>query len=142
MSSRCGMTKKDGTACKAWAVRGSDPPRCVAHGGGKGKVGAPVGNANARTHGVYATQRTVSPDLDARIADLDARIVSLAIFIDERTADLSTEEFIKLLALHGQLISRLGRLMSQQDKGGGDAELQQAIDEALDRLSKEWGIEL
>jgi len=42
--------------CRAWAVRGSDPPLCSAYAG-RG-VGAPPGNQNARTHGFYASAIT------------------------------------------------------------------------------------
>ena len=43
-SRRCMAIKPDGDPCRAWAIRGSDPPRCAAH---SGKVGAPSGNQNA-----------------------------------------------------------------------------------------------
>jgi hypothetical protein len=28
---RCGGRRKDGRPCRAWAARGSDPPRCASH---------------------------------------------------------------------------------------------------------------
>lgn len=58
---RCGALTKAGRPCRAWPVRGSDPPRCSAHGGGKRPVGAPQGNRNAEKHGWYSQQRP-SPD--------------------------------------------------------------------------------
>ncbi|MBN1247137.1 MAG: hypothetical protein JXC32_05725 [Anaerolineae bacterium] len=47
---RCGATRRDGTPCKAWAVRGSSPPLCVAHGGrasGAGSAGCAADPADA-----------------------------------------------------------------------------------------------
>ena len=51
---RCTATTNLGKPCRSWAVHGTDPPRCVAHGGGSGKHGAPRGNKNAVKHGFYA----------------------------------------------------------------------------------------
>ena len=53
-SLRCTATTRKGQPCRAWAVPGTDPPRCAAHGGVASKPGAPSGNQNAVTHGFYA----------------------------------------------------------------------------------------
>ncbi|ULK96342.1 HGGxSTG domain-containing protein [Bradyrhizobium sp. I71] len=50
-SPRCGAATRNGTACRAPAVHGS--PRCRMHGGAW-RSGAPIGNQNARKHGVFA----------------------------------------------------------------------------------------
>ncbi|MDF1515787.1 MAG: hypothetical protein P1S60_18415 [Anaerolineae bacterium] len=50
----CTATTRTGQPCRAWAVPGTDPPRCAPHGGAGAKPGAPVGNQNALTHGYYA----------------------------------------------------------------------------------------
>jgi hypothetical protein len=52
-SRRCSATCANGKPCRAWALRGSEPPLCAAH---SGKVGAPPGNKNAQTHGYYSRQ--------------------------------------------------------------------------------------
>lgn len=143
MGTRCRATKGDGMPCRAWAVQGTDPPRCAAHGGAPTPPGAPAGNNNAQTHGAY-TSAQVSADLTARIDDLDRRIRQLSDYIDHHLADLAPEDFTRLAALQGQLSSRLGRLMRdriQIDGQGGD-ELTEAINKALDELSQEWDIEL
>ena len=144
MGQHCTATKKDGDPCKAWAVTSSSPPRCSAHGGGKSPVGAPPANQNAQTHGAYSQDTAQPADLDARIRDLDRRIRRLSDYIDDQPADLDTGDYIALLNLHGQLTSRLGRLMRdrQQVSGDEDTELTQAMSAALDQLAKEWGIEL
>lgn len=52
----CTATTRLGQPCRAWAVLGTDPPRCAPHGGTGAKPGAPEGNRNAVTHGFYANQ--------------------------------------------------------------------------------------
>lgn len=51
-SPRCGARTRSGGACKSPAVSGKK--RCRMHGGATGS-GAPRGNNNARTHGLYAS---------------------------------------------------------------------------------------
>ena len=65
----CTATTSAGFPCRAWAVRGSDPPRCAPHrrspsggGGGRWRIGAPDDNTNALKHGVYAAS-SLLPDL-------------------------------------------------------------------------------
>jgi hypothetical protein len=129
---RCTAMTAIGTPCKAWAVRGSDPPRCAAHGGGQA---APppdkVGEAG-------------SLSLDAAIADLYRRLGQLSAYIDDRLADLEPGLYARLASLQGQLTSRLGRLLRDRQQLQGDAadQLIQAVHQALDDISTEWGVEL
>jgi len=58
-SKRCTAVRADGDPCRAWAVRGTDPPRCAAHGGTDAPIGAPPGNVNALQHGAYADPSTL-----------------------------------------------------------------------------------
>ena len=88
-------------------------------------------------------------DLAWRIADLDRRIQHLSDYIDDVTigdekGDISVNAYTKLVSLHGQLSSRLGRLMRdrQQLEGGEESELDRAIDDALDMASEILGVEL
>lgn len=133
MSQRCSESTKNGKPCKAWAVRGSIPPRCAAHGGGKALTGAPANNRNAVTHGVYALSTDPPTDLNARIADLDRRVRELSEFIDNLPADTPTTERSALFDLQGRLTSRLGRLMkdrqaiSSTDADDMEAELREAL---------------
>ena len=82
-------------------------------------------------------------NLDERIADLDRRIRALSVYIDDYS-DLEIREYIRLLSLYGELVSRLGRLMRDRQKLSGDQvnELRTAIYAALDDISKEQGIKL
>ncbi|MGD8491253.1 MAG: hypothetical protein PVG54_14420 [Anaerolineae bacterium] len=82
----------------------------------------------------------------ATIADLAVKQQRLSALIDhclEKDAP-SLRELVRLLALHGQNASRLGRLLRDQQALSDPAadELSQAIDLALDELSAEWGVEL
>jgi hypothetical protein len=52
-SLRCGARTRSGGSCRAPAVSGKR--RCRMHGGAPGS-GAPRGNQNARTHGLYTSE--------------------------------------------------------------------------------------
>ncbi|WFU22949.1 HGGxSTG domain-containing protein [Bradyrhizobium sp. CB1717] len=52
-SPRCGARTRDGAACRSPAARGK--ARCRMHGGTPG-CGAPLGNRNARKHGLFARE--------------------------------------------------------------------------------------
>ena len=63
-SLRCGAKTRKGTPCQAPAVAGK--ARCRMHGGAKGS-GAPIGNQNALTHGMYTRK---SLEFNKHIRDL------------------------------------------------------------------------
>jgi hypothetical protein len=52
-SPRCGARTRHGAPCRAPAVGGKQ--RCRMHGGAAGS-GAPLGNRNARKHGLYTRE--------------------------------------------------------------------------------------
>ncbi len=58
---RCSAANPDGKTCRAWAVRGTDPPLCSAHAGRNAGAGASAGNQNARKHGFYSSK--LEPEL-------------------------------------------------------------------------------
>ena len=158
MGVRCGARTAKGTACQAWAVRGTDPPRCSAHGGGQRPLGAPKGNQNAQKHGLYARKRKVlakgplpkkplpgsrSRGLEQVIVDLEDRLSQLTHYIDVNLEHLGADPYARLVNLQGQLASRLGRLYRvQHEVSGGDDELTRAVHQALDELGDEWGTPL
>jgi len=143
MSTKCNQLKDDGTPCQAWAVRESDPPRCAAHGGGKAPVGAPPGNQNAKSHGLYTADDKVPFDLDARITDLDRRVQQLSLYIDRNLTDLQPDEYNTLFNLQGSLTSRLGRLMrDRQQVTAAIDDLDEAVQEALEITSHLIGTDL
>ena len=72
MKQRCSRLKGDGGPCKAWAMPNSEPPVCASHGG-RG-VGAPRGNQNRRTHGLYRRRHDLN---DEDLSDPEMRAFSL-----------------------------------------------------------------
>jgi hypothetical protein len=82
--------------------------------------------------------------LDDIIEDLAIRQARLSAYIDSQGEDISVDEIVKLLRLHGQNASRLGRLLRAKRALSGEAAdgLSGAIAQALDELSTELGVEL
>ena len=81
MNQRCTACTDQGLPCRNWAVRGSDPPRCGSHHGGRRPPGAPYGNRNAQIHGRSARPRPVPRTLEALVADLAAHHLVLTTFL-------------------------------------------------------------
>jgi hypothetical protein len=147
MSRRCTATRSDGSPCSAWAVPGTDPPRCAPHGGGARPVGAPRGNQNARVHGFYAASDQVPLTIDDVIADLAAKQALLSEYIENHLSeiadDVTAKRLIRVFAIHGENASRLGRLMvaRQALMGGPEEGIAAAIAEALAEMEAGEGIE-
>ena len=150
---RCTATCADGSPCRAWAVHGTEPPRCAPHGGGRAPVGAPLGNENARTHGFYLQHdppelpEDLSPDactIDVVIEDLFRKQMRLSRYIDDRLDDLPPAELVRFCSLHAQTSSRLGKLLRDRDALTDDREdgMSRAIGQALSELGEEWGVDL
>jgi hypothetical protein len=138
---RCSATTKAGSQCRAFAVRGTDPPLCSIHAGIT-VGGAPQGNRNAVTHGFYA-----STDISDVILDLASKQAQLSQLIDacfEKLDPRTIPDLARLLALHGQNASRIGRLLRDRQALTSETsdELTDAIDAALDELANGWQIEL
>jgi hypothetical protein len=114
-----------GNPCQSGAVRGSDPPRCHAH--------------SAADSAGFDTIAGV-------IHDLAAKQQRLSEYIDDCLGDdsLPIRDLARLLALHGQNASRLGRLLRDKRALSGEAAdgISGAIAQALDELATEWGLEL
>lgn len=141
MNIKCTSLRKDGKPCQAWAVRDKDPPLCAAHGGGKSPIGAPAGNKNAQTHGHYSKGKPPK-NIDDVINGVAEKLATLDQYI-ETHKDTDTDTFIKLLALYGLSASRLGRLYHvKKGLGGTGNELEDALDQAMDELEDEWGVDL
>lgn len=145
-SHRCTAVCLDGTPCRAWAVRGTDPPRCAVHGGTTRRIGARPGNQNALKHGYYAeADLPENCTIDAVIEVLYQRQLQLDEYIDTIWgSDVGLNELAHLLRIHGQNASRLGRLLRDRRALSGDAAdgISGAIAQALDELSTELGAEL
>ena len=144
--------------CHAWALHGSDPPRCSPH---SGRTGAPPGNQNRLIHGFYAA--ALHPhelaDLAAHAGDttLDAEIAITRIALRRILVMLLTGltpgphphpldagDYARFIALAFQGAGAISRLLRVRQQLGGDQSdhILSFFDEALDELSAEWGIEL
>jgi len=102
-------------------------------------VGAPPGNKNRQTHGLYS-QRDLET-IDDVVMDMLEKQARLSAILDEVD---DPAELAKLFALHGQNASRLGRLLRDKRALSGDSTdgLLNALGTALDELSTELGIKL
>jgi hypothetical protein len=105
---RCSALNPDGQPCRAWAVRGSEPPLCSAHASRNVGAGAPPGNQNRRTHGFYST--AFDPGEVARVLDDDgffhldgeiacARIALRRVLAYLASDDLSPRDHVHVAAL-------------------------------------------
>jgi hypothetical protein len=90
-----------------------------------------------------SAQPAGAAELDAVTADLLRRLEQLSQYIDEHIRELGAGDLAKLLSLQGQLASRLSRLMKDRAALAGQVdERTTAIYNALDDLSRRWGVDL
>ena len=145
MSQKCSHTTRQGEPCRAWAVRGSSPPRCAAHGG---RVRGATVLADIATRDPGPAQVPKGGlDLNAVIYDLAEKHAQVSALIDDCLESPETArpgEMLRLMQHHAQTASRLGRLLRDQQAVSGpvDDALLAAIGRTLDELSAEWGIDL
>jgi hypothetical protein len=142
----CGALTKTGRPCRAWAVRGSDPPRCAPHGGSKRPAGAPPGNTNAQIHGFYAASAeeiTIDQAIQG-LVDKMRRLDDLIAAFDSKGAGGNGEYLIRLLELYAQASSRLSRMLRDQRalSGAASDSLAGAVALVLDEIGTELGIDL
>lgn len=144
----CTATTRTGKPCRAWAVADTEPPICAAHGGTGKRPGAPTKNQNALKHGQFASTPDTPLTITAIITDLQTKQATISAFIQKQmgaeTDKTDIEDLVRLLQLHGQNASRLGRLLRDQRALSGEAAdgIAGAIGAALDELSTQWGIDL
>ena len=126
MSTRCTATTAAGRACRAWAVRGSDPPRCRAHAG-KGTKDDGRG-----TDGSLSADELSADELAAQIEDLDGRIERLGAYIDAHRAELAVGDLVRLLDLHSRMLGRVTQMRQAQNALHGEhSALMEAVREVL-----------
>jgi len=138
-SRKCAFRHQNGRACRAWAIRDSDPPRCAVHReDGSSK--------NQQSRGFYVEPVRDLRDIDDVVEDALVKQTQLSAFIEQKVAEgeMGVKEMAKLLALHGQNAARIGRLLRDQRALSGKSVdgLLEAIGAALDELSTELGIDL
>jgi len=117
-STRCAAICADGSPCRAWAVRGTQPPRCAPHGGGRAPVGAPSGNQNARSHGYYVRCDIPAEGwtLETLIADVAARHEGISGYLERLLADdqVAPADVPRPFALYAVSASRLKSFFCQR----------------------------
>jgi len=155
--------------CKAWAMRGSDPPICFPHSSRKagsdcqGMVGAPQGNHNAFIHGFYADYsqpvdlEQLRKELEEGIIDvsLDSEIyitrdilshlldiISTGTTPGPTSRPLDDGAYYRYFQLILRCLNTLRRLVHTRQTLPERGGFQAIIDAALDGLSEEWGIDL
>jgi hypothetical protein len=144
--------------CNAWAIRGSDPPRCSPH---SRMVATPKEEPNHPVPEFYAT--AVHPeelvDLTDHAGDATllaeiaiTRIALRRIFgmlVTGQTAGpnprpLEALDYARFVGLAFRGAGTISRLLRANHAVGGDqpTEFEQMMDAALDQLGAQWGVEL
>ncbi|NIV33212.1 MAG: hypothetical protein GWN58_28330 [Anaerolineae bacterium] len=161
----CSFTTKAGRPCRAWAVRGSDPPACSSHSGEnrRGKAGRTAGDGYLLPEVyeemlepgfydqalseeeladlvIYAAEQS----LEDEIACTRTAVRRTLAYLQERSGSMSESEFLQATGLLFQGARTIARLLREQHAltGGEDSRLQAIIDAALDGLSEDLGIQL
>ena len=112
-----------------------DSDLCGAHAGLTAK--------NRQTHGFYAKPDKPLETIDDVITDALEKQGRLSAILDN-TADIDGADLAKLMAIHGQNASRLGRLLRDKRALSGESadSLLTALGTALDEIATELGITL
>ena len=148
---RCRAITAKGKPCRAWAMQDSD--LCVAHRcpvPDRAREDASPDEAVRQTHGFYARADKPLETIDDVITDALDKQARLSAILDTipapggNTADVDGADLAKLLAIHGQNASRLGRLLRDKRALSGESadSLLTALGTALDEIATELGITL
>jgi len=143
--------------CKGWAIHGSAPPRCSPH---SGHAGAPPANSNRLVHGYYTgvlrpdevsglSGTVAATNLDAEILITRAAIRRLFQMLRDGATPgpdprpLRAEDYARFIGLVFQGAGAVSRLLRARAALSGDSgPLEQLMDEVLDQISAEWGVQL
>lgn len=148
----CSATAKSGAACRAFAVRDTNPPLCSAHSGRNTGAGAPKGNKNARTHGLYSRHHTIEEiddiiDLINAAADgsLEEEIANSRIIVGRLTkaladSDIQPLEYAKLAMAAFSGMNSVARMLRDKRVLSGEAAngVSEAMARVVEELSAEW----
>lgn len=123
-----------GRACRAWAVRSSNPPRCRAH-----RHTTPTHPYDLNEVANLMAQISEKP-LDTEIADVRAVVRQT---MNRLHQELPTDEFARLVRLIFSGTTTIANLLRAQRALGGAAAdgLAGAISQVLEEIATEWGIE-
>jgi hypothetical protein len=138
----CSRLTKHGLPCRAWAMRGSDPPVCSVHAGATVSPGAPRGNTYALKHGYYSKavrDRCADNEIDQiQSPSLHGELVAGRIVLADLLAyylrpDLQPEQKMTAVPLINSLLRTNTYIAGRVNKLDVD------WDEILDNLKEEWG---
>lgn len=145
MPARCTATTGRGP-CRAWAVRGADPPLCSAHAGRSVGAGAPEQNQNARKAGFYSGALTDEELADLAVLGDDATLtdeigaVRVVVRRVLTTMEASVEPALAACLFDGtRTVARLLRDRKAISGEAADA-LCSAIDQAIQEFVTEAGL--
>ncbi len=141
---RCSVVSKGGQACRAWAIRGSSPPLCVAHAGRNKGAGAPKGNQNALKHGFYAPsiraetladlEQMQSPSLEGELVLARYLLSHLVAYVMREDIDPEAVKTVVPVIFTG--LRTITRIASLIEEGGPD------WDAVLDLVGAELDIDI
>ncbi|HSM57443.1 MAG TPA: hypothetical protein VK879_14930 [Candidatus Sulfomarinibacteraceae bacterium] len=152
MKRKCTARTNAGRPCRAWAVRGSEPPRCPAHAGLTG--GASSSRRSDAGSGFYGRQLTTQEISDLVASTGDSSLVDeiavsrvvlrrlLSVLQDED--ELSVRELTRVASMVFNGSRVVAHLLRDERALSGEAAdgIAGAIGHALDELATEWGLEL
>ena len=157
----CTALTSSGRPCRAWAVGGSDPPRCVAHGGAEERANraaspraAPPPAVPPTPHQEVERARFYARDPEAvsieqtiaGLVDKLARLDDIIAKYQEARSEPGEPDpyLVRLFSLYTQASSRLARLLEarQAMRGELDDEITRAIAQALGEVGPELGVDL
>ena len=145
MPTRCTANTGRGP-CRAWAVRGTDPPVCSAHAGRNVGAGAPQGNQNARTAGFYSQGISVEELADLAVVgddnSLTDEIAAVRVVIRRVMTALQAAIDPPLAACVFDGARTVAKLLRDRRAISGEAAdaLCSAIDSAIQEFITETGI--
>jgi len=150
---RCSAVRPDGRECRAWAVRGSEPPLCSAHAGLNVGAGPPEGNVNSLKHGVYSGRITMREladlawhaEVDTVLDEIALTRVSLARLAEyigrEDVTPLDVAKVMEKLVAAVRAVGNLVRTERVLSGEAGDG-IAAALAQALDEIGVELGVDL
>jgi len=159
-SPRCAAVRPDGTPCRAWAVRGSDPPLCNAHAAAAQRRAGPALSTTTRppqpvpdrpaaarqSPALAAAALPTDPpgplSLSDEIAIARLTLHRAVTLLDSPDLDIADLAHLAGLVLSGtRIVARL--LRDQRAISGTSADgIAGAIAQALDEMGTEWGLSL
>lgn len=139
---RCGALTRAGRPCQAWPIRGSDPPRCAAHLE-RDKTGLKDNGPPLKGRVISSGPGRGEQALLRQVRRAEATIDRLADYL-ESTPDLDAADLTRVAARVFDGARTIATLLRARHAIGGDTAdgVSVAVAQALDELSREWGVEL